>query len=408
MKRIVIFEGPDNIGKSYLITALHNELLQIGHKTTVLRHFGPPTKKGQEILQEQLAVLDREANDMHRHEHIELWDRSVIGEAVYGPLYRADAYDTKEYWEPLADFCRTFQRAIMVVAFHTNTDWYKKMQVRPKKDELKTYQSMAEAEKISTAFINVVTKLPLKYRVLVNCRNYETMDIRNSYVTARVRAWLKRTAYTHGQTNNYRHTFLNTQQPIWEGSKGFKKESRTWFQCQSFENKTCPIGNDHREYAQFGKEYKRPTNGCGSVIRVKYIFVGEAPGGNGCGKLGLPFYDDPSGNLMQTALDALGILATEYYMTNVVKCTPKDNKLNAYGVVAPLSTLHCVQQLEKEIGRVQVANRHAKVIALGKVAAEQLAKMKIDHAMIYHPAYYLRMGISDQFVGELRKVLEGA
>jgi uracil-DNA glycosylase family 4 len=407
MKRVIILEGPDNIGKSYLATALTNELIDAGYKHTKLRHFGPPAKKGQEILQEQLDVLSHEANEMHRHERIEIWDRSVIGEAVYGPLYRAGAYDEKVYWDELVDFCRAFQRSIMVVALYTNLAWYKKMQVRPKNDELKEYQGMEAAENISTAFVNVVTKLPLKQRLLVNCKNYETMDIRNSYITARVRSWLKRIAYAHGQTNNYRHTFLNAQQAIWEGKKGFKKESQIRYQCQSFENKTCPIGNDHREFAVFGKEYKRPTNGCGSIIRVKYIFVGEAPGGNGCGKLGLPFYDDVSGNLMQTALDALGILATEYYMTNVVKCTPKDNQLGAYGVVAPLITLHCVRQLEGEIRRVQYANRKAKVVALGKVAAEQLAKLKIDHVMIYHPAYYLRMGIREQFISELKKVLEG-
>ena len=109
MKRVIILEGPDNIGKSYLATALTNELIDAGYKHTKLRHFGPPTKKGLEILQEQLDVLNHEANEMHRHEHIEIWDRSVIGEAVYGPLYRAGAYDEKVYWDELVDFCRAFQ-----------------------------------------------------------------------------------------------------------------------------------------------------------------------------------------------------------------------------------------------------------------------------------------------------------
>ena len=407
MKRVIILEGPDNIGKSYLATALTNELIDAGYKHTKLRHFGPPTKKGLEILQEQLDVLSHEANEMHRHEHIEIWDRSVIGEAVYGPLYRTGEYDAKEYWKELVEFCRAFQRKIMVVAFYADVSWYKSMQLRPKKDELKEYQGMAAAEKISTAFVNVVTKLPLKQRLLVNCHNYISLDVRNSYITARIRAWLKLFPFQHGQTNNYRHTFLNATQTQWEGRVGFRKERLTHYQCDEYNDRTCPIGRDHRELAAFGKEYRRPTNGCGARVRVKYIFVGEAPGGNGCGKLGLPFYDDLSGNLMQTALDTLGILVTEYYMTNVVKCTPKDNKLDEYCVVAPVHRLQCTQQLAGEIAAIQKVNRKAKVIAVGKVAAEELARIKIDHVMIYHPAYYLRMGIRDKFTDDLKKVLEG-
>lgn len=405
MKRVIILEGPDNIGKSYLATELLNEL-STKYKDVKLRHFGPPTKKGQEILQEQLAVLEHEANEMHRHDHIEIWDRSVIGEAVYGPLYRTDAYDGKEYWKELVEFCRAFQRKIMVIGFYADLPWYKQMRLRPKKDELKEYQGMAEAEKISIAFVNVITRLPVKQRLLVNCHNYASLDVRNSYITARIRTWLRLHAFEHGQTNNYRHTFLNAQHRQWDGRRGFRKEQSVQYQCDEFIDKTCPIGKDHREVAQFGKDYRQPTSGCGAIVRVKYIFVGEAPGGNGCGKLGIPFYDDMSGNLMQTALDTLGILVTEYYMTNVVKCTPKDNKLGQYSVVAPVSRLQCTQQLLGEIAAIQKFSRKAKVIALGKVAAEQLAQVNVHHVMIYHPAYYLRMGTRGQFVNDLRKVLE--
>lgn len=405
MKQIIILEGPDNIGKSYLANELHNELVKLGKKNVSVRHFGAPVKKGREILQEQVDRLENEMKGIRIGDGIEIWDRSIIGEAVYGPLYRKDAYPSEVYWKELAEHCQAAQRSILVVVFHATLPWYKKMHIKPKADEVQAYQSMVDAEKVSNHFVHVVSKLPLKYRLLVNCNNYLTHDVRNSYVIARIRMWLNRRPFEHGQTNNYRHTFFNEAQNLWEGKAGFNKKHGAAYECDAFEEKTCEIGRDHREFALFGKQCQRPTNGCGAVKGVKYIFVGEAPGGNGCGKLGIPFYDDVSGNLLQTALDALGILPTHYYMTNVIKCTPKNNRLDQYVITAPIHELQCVQALKGEVEDIQKKNSTATVVALGKVASKELARLGIDHVMMYHPAYYLRIGTRDQFTNDLKKTL---
>ena len=66
-----------------------------------------------------------------------------------------------------------------------------------------------------------------------------------------------------------------------------------------------------------------------------------------------------------------------------------------------------MQALKTELLRILKKNPVAKVIALGKVAGYELSRFGIEHAVVYHPAYYLRMGISDDFYRELKLVTEG-
>jgi len=397
MKRVVIIEGPDNIGKSYLCRALHDTL-----PFSQLRHFGPPTKKGKAALREQLDLLDHEVKSISDGDGIEIWDRSFIGEAVYGPLYRTTQYNHAKYWQRLKYSCDVIAQHCMAIVLYTDGEWYRRFRIQRKNDETQQYQRQEEAAKVATAFVDVLTDLPLKHRLLINCANYASFTERNTYILKRINQWMKGRAFEHRQTDNYTKTFFNPTQNVWVRGEGF--EGR-WRECDAFNKKTCSIGKSHRVDCQFGKERKRPTAGCGAVKDVKYIFVGEAPGHKGCGKLGIPFYDDASGDLLQEALDRLRILPTQYYMTNVVKCCPKDNKLSDFVTAVSRQQLECVHALKDEIQAVMQASPKCLVVAIGKVAGHELAQMKIDHVMAYHPAYYLRIGQRDSFMKDLRKVI---
>ena len=59
-----------------------------------LHHLGAPKEKGKKALQEQLATLGDVLLRVANTDDVEVWDRSVIGESVYGPSYRAMVHNT--------------------------------------------------------------------------------------------------------------------------------------------------------------------------------------------------------------------------------------------------------------------------------------------------------------------------
>lgn len=403
MRKVVIIEGADNLGK----TTLCNELVDIITKLKRVRHSGPPTVKGAAALREQLQTLKAEVGrifDKDSDDEYEIWDRSIIGEAIYGPLFRTGQYDHKKYWAALNEACGEIAQRVFVIVLYTDGEWYERQRINRKTDEEKIYQQREKAATISTAFIDAVTGLPLKYRLFVNCRNYMTFNLRNKYIKDRVNAWIKNAEYERYQSDSYHQTFFNEDQMLWQQGVGFIKNV---YDCTAFKEKTCAIGNDHRKFSQFGETFRRPTSACGSVTNVKYIFIGEAPGHKGCGKLGIPFYNDASGNMLQDTLDRLRIVPTQYYMTNTLRCCPKNNDLAMYGPSSTRQNYECVNRLKDEIMYVQAKNPGAKVIAIGKVAGQELARVKIDHVVAYHPAYYLRIGRREDFTKDFRKVVFG-
>lgn len=405
VRHAIVLEGPDNIGKSYLANTLKRELALIQNgKEPKIVHCGPPVGTGKSafIYQQKYlkSVVERVKDDTR---DVEIWDRSVIGEDVYGPMYRTGQYDHDVYSQELKDSLQEVRTKLIVIAFYANLDFFKQFGIEKKEDETKKYQRMMEAPKIATRFIDVIARLGLKRTLYVNCANYASLDERNTYVISRVKTWMKLAAYQHTQTDSYRHTFFNPMQMLWETERGFI-DGR--MRCGAYDDESCQLGRDHAAITKFGCQYHRPTGPCGAVTNIKYIFVGEAPGENGCGKTGIPFYDDRSGNLLQTTLDRLGIHPVHYYMTNVVKCCPVDNKLSMYVSKHTIKDLECVQTLSVELGPIVKKNPFAKIIALGKVAAEQLKRLHFKYHTVYHPAYYLRMGISDDFYRELKLVVE--
>lgn len=396
MKRVIICEGCDNVGKSYLVKHLITSLTP--HLMTY-RHFGPPAQKGRLILKEQLNVLSREMKGIDDGSGVEIWDRSVIGEDVYGPMYRHGQYDHAEYHIELSHAVKKRERQIFLIVLYTDGEMFKRLKLKAKDDEVIAYQRQEDAANISIAFVDVATNLRLKNTLFVNCANYETLNERNDYIMRRVRAWLKLTRYHYEMAEDYAQTFFNAKSMLWRQGKGFVNKKYT---CSNYANGQCALGKDHQKYCEFGEVYDQPTAACGAIQNVDYIFVGEAPGHKGCGKLGIPFFGDRSGNLLQEALDSCGMLPTRYYMTNVVKCCPKENELSRYG---SREKLICVKQLAKEIASIENKNPDAVIIALGKVASKELSNCGLHHKMMYHPAYYLRKGIEDDFIVDFKKVV---
>ena len=150
MSRIICIEGPDNIGK----TALCNELDELHDAKTF--HLGAPKEKGKKALNEQLAklgdVLLRVANT--NGIHIEIWDRSVIGESVYGPLYRD--YNHEMYWNALQNLKR-YEEKIFFVVMYADAKTYIQWNVKPKDDEKEPYQLMENAALVARRFVDVAS-----------------------------------------------------------------------------------------------------------------------------------------------------------------------------------------------------------------------------------------------------------
>ena len=405
MLKLLIVEGPDDVGKTTL-------LKKIKHSTTFHKwsidyyHDTAPICSGLDGHREQLAKLEDRMKDLrHKSEKyatknsLQLYDRSGIGECVYGPRFRR--YDISDkYWVRLDQFLITDNWDSMVVVLYADQQTYKKWNITSKDDD-HAYQKQKNAKDISRRFVNVVTKHPARRVLLVNCNNYETIDERNEYVIAHVVAWLQDQVVPHKSAGNYAHSFYNHQQRFWSVD-GFLPLER--YNCPA--EPTCSLFHEHITLAPFGVEYRQPTNGYGN-IHPEWIFIGEAPGYNGCGKLGLPFYDDVSGNLFQTMLDTLKILPTQIYVTNVVKCCPKDNKLGVYKNFENQRQLHCVGlHLKREIGDLLRRHEYAKVVAVGRTAETVLTKLGIrTYAMIKHPAYFCRVGMQKQYPSYCANIL---
>src|SRR5437867_3545401 len=72
--------------------------------------------------------------------------------------------------------------------------------------------------------------------------------------------------------------------------------------------------------------YGKPTFGYGNP-NSPIVFIGEAPGKDGCGTTGIPFTKDRSGEYYQHTLKAkLGLSLDDVWTTNMVKCCPENNR----------------------------------------------------------------------------------
>jgi len=127
---------------------------------------------------------------------------------------------------------------------------------------------------------------------------------------------------------------------------------------------------------------------------AKLVFVGEAPGEEE-DKQGRPFVGK-AGQLLSMALSAMGIEDDDYYICNIVKCRPKNNR-TPYEDEAD----SCRPFLDRQIDMV----RPKVIVLLGNTAAANLISkdIRITHdrgqwkeykgipvMLTFHPAALLR------------------
>lgn len=145
----------------------------------------------------------------------------------------------------------------------------------------------------------------------------------------------------------------------------------------------------------------KPTWGYGNE-KSPFIFIGEAPGKNGCGRTGIPFNGDRSGDLFQECLQVIGMTLNDVYTTNIVKCCPENNR-----TPTPEEMDACSDWLKAEFthltGRLVIPLGAAALyyFAPNRRISEAVGSVIISkpHIIIpfFHPAYALRTGASESY-----------
>ncbi|VVB53826.1 Uracil DNA glycosylase superfamily protein [uncultured archaeon] len=123
-------------------------------------------------------------------------------------------------------------------------------------------------------------------------------------------------------------------------------------------------------------------------VDATIFFVGLAPGRLGADSTGIPFTQDSSGKLFQLALSSSGISMEpndfmqnklRAYVTNLVKCNPKDDKgNNRYPSKSEID--NCKEYLKYEMSLI-----HFDVIVpLGRLATEIILNQKCSNFTLMH------------------------
>lgn len=125
----------------------------------------------------------------------------------------------------------------------------------------------------------------------------------------------------------------------------------------------------------------------------KIFIVGEAPGEEE-DKTGFPFVG-ASGKLLRS------VVSDNYYITNVVKCRPPQNRKPTDEEIDICVRANFKQEFD--------TYKPEKLILLGK-SAEKLLEFDfisgIDYIQFPHPSYYLRKGKGEEWKMKFAKVLQ--
>lgn len=136
------------------------------------------------------------------------------------------------------------------------------------------------------------------------------------------------------------------------------------------------------------KSRNKPVPGVGSPT-AKIVIVGLAPGKDGADLTGIPFTRDPSGELIDELMASVGLSREQdAYITNLVKCNPKDLK----GCNRPPSKAeieNCCRYLTLEIDCV----KPLIIVTLGKDATEFLLQKKIAKMGKIHGQMVFKDGV---------------
>lgn len=161
------------------------------------------------------------------------------------------------------------------------------------------------------------------------------------------------------------------------------------------------------------KSRRRITWGYGNPL-LSTMFIGEAPGYNGCDITGIPFTRDPSGEFFQSMLAEVQWTKEDVYVTNVVKCCPPGNR-----DPKPEEVENCRIYLQYEITKI---NPHW-IVLMGKFAMQYffpkftsiISKWNkyftlpdypgIEFFIIPHPAYITRnMKLKEDYIQSFRMI----
>lgn len=156
--------------------------------------------------------------------------------------------------------------------------------------------------------------------------------------------------------------------------------------------------------------YGLPTWGYGDK-NSRVIFVGEAPGKFGCGRTGIAFDGDRSGDLFQDCLVSIGSSLESVYTTNIVKCCPPGNRTPTNE-----ERTHCQSWFTTELSEVKAGlivplgatalnffSPERKILASIGTAFGWRDRIIIPYA---HPAYALRLGEIEEYKRGFKIIME--
>lgn len=403
-----IIEGPDNIGKTHLVEYLKSKL-----PGTFVQHFVAP--KGKTIA-DKIAYSAKEADDYVRNlrelakssersgmDIVLINDRSIFGELVYSK-YRN--YEPKH----LQGIVRKLQRIkglqTTFLLMYGEHDIAKVLGIKFKDDCKEAYAHHDKMAEISVDFIRKVHHLhyPEARKLVFNLANYSSLDERNSYVYAHVRAIINDVPYKFKKTDSHCDTPFNVNNKILTDG-GFTQNPT--FVCKRYS--TCPLGKEHKSNCKENGGHNSPIYGYGGM-NPYVVLVGEVSHHNEKFAGHLPFYNSVSGCVVQQALYDLRVSPFDVYITNVIKCTPLNNDLGKYKDAVSARDLMCANNILNEIEAMQP--RTKTIICLGATAFKimsMVVKPKTGWVLeqINHPSYYARMGTADKFTTDLSKLISG-
>lgn len=346
MSNIVIVEGCDNVGKTTVAKHLADELSYEYH------HCGAPSDENS-AMDEYFDLLNR-PNDI-------ILDRSWIGDLVYAPTLRG-YYPS--YMTELVKGLKQNGTRVLALMLYAPREKLDKMPVD--KSDLKM---MAEHETYQKRFITEFNGLKYCEKMVFNIANFVSVKEELERITSFVWNWEKKNTVFTPFVDDYSLTMFNRDFRYFN-PLGQPEPSTV---CGNIMK--CDLFKSHIEYG-YGSLYKEPTGGAGN-LSSSVVLIGEAPGRFGCGKLGIPFYNDKSGMLLREAMFWNRVLESEVYITNAVKCNPKDNKILNYDATV------CKGKLSSELSCLSPG---AKFVSLGRTAEWILNTLKVPNTYMAHPA----------------------
>lgn len=394
MTYLICVEGSDNIGKTRLVDMIQKRKNIIVEAS----HFGAPITKNPYKEQKKLAYdtveyIEHQAISYEDSRLLILHDRSIFGELIYSQFRK---YEPDYFHDIVKKLNNIKHLRTLLIILYADKYTYKKFGIACK-DEQHEYESMSLSKTISIDFINKSHQLDLKI-LTINSNNYNSLENRNAAIIKYVNSILTEQPMKFHTANDYRNTPFNMDNLLLG-----EKDWTCAYKCQSYKNGTCALGLQHKT-SIVGEQYDTPTYAIGTINphNIQYIFVGEAPGRNGCGKTGIPFYDDPSGNLFNQALWECNINLFNCYITNTIKCCLENNDLGIYQNLNNRLQLECVKNLKYEL----LMNAKTKPIAIGRVAHDTLSALGFHSILLHHPAYFLRIGRPEHFINDLYNIVK--